>query len=697
MSNHKPKILVIDDEQRMCQSLDSLLTRDGYQVVTADAGKKGIDCIREDRFDLVVSDIKMPDVDGIEILKAARAKDENLPVILMTGYASLETAIEAVEQGAYDYLMKPIEFSHLQLAIKRGLEKRELNLTRAMLLTQLQLRNQQLQKKVQELNALYQAGKSLSSTESLDGLLDRIIDLATGVTGAKIGSIMLLQQPENVLFIRAAIGLEEEVVKNTRLNLGQGIAGYVAEKGTPLMVSDIEQDERFRRINKQRYETKSLLSAPLKIKDKVLGVINLSNKKDKKPFTRDDLRLLTTFASQAAMAIDDAYHFEENTKKIKELSVLYRIAIYLSTLDQTTNLADFVFEQLKQIMPIDFGLWFDFDQKQQVLSLTFQKGCPEEITDTIRNLKIDFKDVEISNADGLNNRIRQGLCSFPGLKEHLETLHSTSMLVEDTLHGVFCFGNHHHTSIPKEHADLVSIVASQVSSIYERQRSILNASRLVTMGNMLSEISHDLKKPLTNIKGSLQLLRDKKKDEYLSGAEEEIKHLTDLVKELVDFSNPNKYELTQTDIRCVVERALNLVKNDLQASKIELRTDYQEGLPMIFSNQNEVLEVILNIILNAIESMPKGGKLGIDISKQYISQREAEFLKISIQDTGCGIPQENLSRIFSRYFTTKKEGTGLGLAIVDRVIKAHGGFAQVESEPEKGTVFSIHFPLSYVN
>ncbi|MCJ7508060.1 MAG: response regulator, partial [candidate division Zixibacteria bacterium] len=281
MSKDRPKILVIDDEPRMCQSLESLLGNDGYQVVVANSGNKGIDCIRENQLDLVISDIKLPDVDGIEILRVAKTKDENLPVILMTGYASLETAIEAVEQGAYDYLMKPIEFSHLQLAIKRGLEKRELNLAKAILLTQLQLRNEQLQKKVEELNALYQAGKSLSTTDSLDNLLDQIIHLATGVIGAKIGSIMLFQPPENHLVIKAAIGLEEEIIKTTRLGPGQGIAGYVAEKGIPLLVRDIEEDIRFKRINKQKYETKSLLSVPLQVKDRVLGVINLSNKQDK--------------------------------------------------------------------------------------------------------------------------------------------------------------------------------------------------------------------------------------------------------------------------------------------------------------------------------------------------------------------------------------------------------------------------------
>ena len=132
----------------------------------------------------------------------------------------------------------------------------------------------------------------------------------------------------------------------------------------------------------------------------------------------------------------------------------------------------------------------------------------------------------------------------------------------------------------------------------------------------------------------------------------------------------------------------------MEISNIELETYYGKDIPTILVNQNEVLEVILNVILNATESMPKGGKLRIEISREYIAPKQAEFLRVCINDTGCGISEENLSKILTRYFTTKKEGTGLGLAIADRIIKAHGGFIQVESELGKGTVFLIHLPLS---
>jgi len=243
---------------------------------------------------------------------------------------------------------------------------------------------------------------------------------------------------------------------------------------------------------------------------------------------------------------------------------------------------------------------------------------------------------------------------------------------------------------------LISIIASQAASIYERQKSILNATRLLTMGNMVSEITHDLKKPLTNIKGVLQLLKEKwsdtdAKEKFFDMVEQEIFRLNELTKEIVNFSNPNKYELEKKDIRHILDRALNLVKPDLDTRKIGLKIDYQE-VPHVFINENEIMEVLLNIILNAIESMPEGGEFGVSLRPHQESKNGAHLLQIGITDTGCGIAPENLSRIFDRYFTTKKEGTGLGLTVVERIIKAHGGRVSVESKLGKGTSFFVNLP-----
>ncbi|HVP36359.1 MAG TPA: response regulator [Terriglobales bacterium] len=692
------KILVVDDELRMCESLKTLLSNSGYEVEAVQDGEEAIQLINENNFDLILADIKMPKVSGVDILRTAKSKDTDNLVILMTGYGSLDTAIQAIEEGAYDYFLKPIEFDELERAIKRGLEKRKADTERKRLLEELKDANQELEKRVDELNALYLAGRALSSTDTLEDLLANILSLATKVIGAKIGSILLLDTDSKTLSIKSAIGLDKQIIAETRLELGKGVSGYVAEKGQPLLVENIEKDPRFKRISKEKYETKSLVCTPLEAKGKILGVINLNNKVSGEVFNSEDLKLITTFASQAAIAIDDAYNFEQSRKKIAQLSVLHQIASRFSTLDDFEELSGFIFEELKKIMPLDFSFWFDWDEKTQKARLSLAQGIEKSSKEKALGLEILIPDLDIFDRDRLCGKLKSRLsevavipresffCSFP-------------ILAEGAFHGIICAGNFKQVPLTKEEEEIIHIVGSQAASIYERQRAILSATRLLTMGNMMSEITHDLKKPLTNLKGVIQLLkegkREGKKEELLDILNREIQRASELVRELVDFSNPSKYQTEKKSILLPLEKSLKLLRTDIEKNKIKLIKSFPDNLPQIYINENEILEVFINVLLNAIESMAAGGELKVELGRHYDPQKQDSFLEICITDQGVGIAKENLNRIFERYFTTKEGGSGLGLSIVERIVKAHNGFFKVESRLNKGTKFVIYLPCSW--
>jgi len=696
MKNNLGKILVIDDEERMCQSLVAILKDLGYQAKAVSQANLALKEIEKDNYDLIVSDIKMPDLDGFDILKLTKRQNKDTLIIFMTAYASLESAVQALNLGAYDYLTKPLDFEKFRLTVQRALEKRELDQGKNLLLVALKQKNLELKQKVSELNALYQTGKSLSSTADLKRLLNQIISLATKVIGAKTGSVMLINPEIRELYISAAIGLEKEVIQNTRLKMGSSIAGFVAEKGTPLMIENVEKDIRFQRINKQKYETKSLLSVPLKIKNKVLGVINLNNKIDGTPFSKSDLQLLITFASQAAIAIESAYIFEQMKRKNQELNLLYEIATGVSNLEDFREIASFIFAKLKKLLPLDFCLWLDWDSESEKVSLGFQESNDKKFR--LKELQLNLNKKEISDLRKLRNKLYQNL--KPLFKEDFTAQHlvAVPILTEGSLQGIFCLGNQQSQVLSESDATLISIVASQAASVYEREKAILNATRLVTMGNMISEISHDLKKPLTNIKGSLQILRQKitlkrETQNLLDSTEEEIFRLTELVKELVNFSNPSKYQPERKGLLPILEKAISLVESDSISGKIVIKKELASDLPPVFVNEKEILESFLNLIFNAIESMPKGGELKVKAKHTYLGEEEKEFIQVTIADQGMGIPPENLARIFERYFTTKEGGTGLGLAVVDRIIKAHNGFIRVESQPQSGTTFMVFLPI----
>ncbi len=714
MNKNSEVIVIIDDEKRMCDSLSALLKGDGYTVEAFQKSPEAIDAIRNKKIDLVITDLKMPEMNGLEILKAVKEIDFDLPVILMTGYASLDTAIEAVASGAYDYLLKPVEFNHLELAVNRALEKRRSDLARLQLLEELRLSNMILQRRMGELNALYEAGKSIGSTANLKDLLRQIIILASTVTEAQVGSIMLTDERKEFLTIEAAIGLSAEITAKTRLPIGESIAGTVAQNGQPLIIEDVERDEKFKRINKEKYGAASLLCCPLRIKNKIIGVINLANKEGGENFTKNDLRLLTTFASQAAIAVDDANQFEKNRRRLVEFEILHEISRELPNIQTIHDFRQVLIDKLKRIFPIDYSIWFNWNAGNKTL---FPQGVSGNVDIPVTksggiDLKkvgsgditigpIDTESIEFSDTHKLTDLLVNSLKGKNNFPQPKLAYMAIPIYRQDEFAHVFYLGADSNIAYSEDDISLAKLVISQAALLFEKELSLLNATRLLTMGNMISEISHDLRKPLTSIKGALQVLGMKHSDilkdsELLKSTEEEIHRLNDLVRELVDFSNPNKYQTEKLDLRDVVDRASELIQPDLKKLNIKFESDFTDINWDCIVNRNQILETLLNIFLNAIDAMPEGGTLRVEGLVEKPDHKKIDYLAIRIIDSGIGIKKKNLSRIFDRYFTSKDTGTGLGLAVVERVISAHNGTLKVDSKEGNGTVFTLYFPYGSI-
>ncbi len=710
MTSVSEKILVVDDEARMCQSLYELLSANGYNVITTQSGNTAIEKIKSEPFDLVLSDIKIPDVSGLDILKAVKDVDPDIIVILMTGYASLESALEAIRNGAFEYLLKPVEFSQLEISVRRGLEKRQARLARKRLLKDLELANYNLNNRLQEINALYEAGKSLGSTLKIKELLNKILSLAAGVTEAEIGSLMLMNPSGEYLAIEASIGLDRNLTDTVKLPIGSSIAGYVAKSGAPLIIEDVEKDERFKRINKERYSSSSLLCVPLKVTNRILGVINMANKRGGEIFTEHDLKLLTTFAAQAAAAIDDARQFENNLQKLKEFSILFEISQRLSSVGSVSAMRQVIFEYLRKLMPINFALWFEWQSLSRSLKPVGATGTKIPLTDTgsinldkikseeitLENARLD--EIDLENIQTLSSYMATLLVKSPAYPHPGPNFTALPVLQEGELRHIYCLGSQSERQYTIQEISLARLVISQASGFYEREKALLNATRLLTMGNMISEISHDLRKPLTNLKGWIQILREKwpqlaSDANFFNIAEEEIHRLNELVKELVDFSRPHKYETEIRDIRKIIERASELLTPEFKKKSITYEHNFDDCNWEIAVNKNQILEVFLNLFLNAVDAMDEGGRLKVQGEIGRPSFKKTDFLAITVSDNGHGIKKENIPRIFERYYTTKESGTGLGLAVVERIIAAHGGTLKVESECGKGSDFTIYLPL----
>lgn len=702
------KIILVDDEKRMCDSLSALLIGDGYDVDAFQDSPAAAEAIRNHKTDLVITDIKMPKLDGIGLLGIVKEVDEEIPVILMTGYAALDSAVEAVARGAYDYLMKPIEFAKLQLAVRRALERRSSILDRRNLMERLKIATMLQERRINELNALYEAGKSIGSTANLKELLRQIVVLASSVTEAKVGSIMLLEENAEIMTIEAAIGLEDKVVASTRLPVGTSIAGHVARTAEPLMIEDVESDPQFRRINRERYGAASLLCAPLIIKGRVIGVINMANKEDG-VFNENDLKLLTTFAAQAAVAVDDANQFEKNRRRLVEFELLHEVAGELPQIQSLQEFRSILTDKLKRVFPADYGLWFDWESPSKTLVLGGASGTEKiPLTDSggidlarinrdaVSLAQIDLEAMDLNNIAEISALVAEALKKNEHLPQPKTAFMAVPIIKYGELAHLFCVGADSDRPYSAEDISLAKLVISQAALLFEREKSLLNATRLLTMGNMISEISHDLRRPLTSIKGGLQIIKQRwpevQEEDLMKMVDDEIHRMNELVRELVDFSNPNKYATEKVDLRDVVKRALELVGPDLKKRRVGFSSHFAKADWEQIVNRNQIMEALLNLFMNAIDAMPDGGALSVKGLIEKPEHKKVKYLAIKIIDTGIGIRKENLSKVFDRYYTSKETGTGLGLAVVERIISAHNGTLSVTSTEGEGSTFTLYFP-----
>ena len=223
---------------------------------------------------------------------------------------------------------------------------------------------------------------------------------------------------------------------------------------------------------------------------------------------------------------------------------------------------------------------------------------------------------------------------------------------------------------------------------------MIQSEKLASLGQMASGMAHEIHNPLTIISGESQLYlerfkgTDDKVDKLLRSIIEECQRAADITRRILRFAKPAPPEVTPVDLKAVVEESLTLAGYQVRLDRVERDIQVSETLPKVCSNQNQLQEVILNLILNACQAMgEKGGKL------LFAAQPNGSFITLTVSDTGPGISASNLRKIFNPFFTTKPTGTGLGLFVSQRIIKSHGGTIELASEEGKGTCFTIRLPV----
>jgi signal transduction histidine kinase len=247
-----------------------------------------------------------------------------------------------------------------------------------------------------------------------------------------------------------------------------------------------------------------------------------------------------------------------------------------------------------------------------------------------------------------------------------------------------------------EFSKLAIAINQMLSDLMLRQEQVIQSGKMAAVGTLTSGIAHELNNPLNNIGITTEALvenyRDYSDEERLRMLDQiatQVERASGTVKNLLDFTRKEQDVFTSVSVSQITRSTLKLVGNEMKLNGIDLGLGIEEDIPEVRGNPRSLQQVLLNLFLNAIQAMPKGGKLTV-----CAVRGEDGFVRLDVGDTGPGIPPENLEKVFDPFFTTKEpgEGTGLGLSVAYRIIEKHHGKITVTSEPGKGATFSIFLP-----
>jgi len=512
-----------------------------------------------------------------------------------------------------------------------------------------------------DFESLLQANRIISSKLEVNEVLLTVLKLATEVVRAEASSILLLDEKTNELYFDVALGTASDSVKQIRLKMGEGIAGWVAKENKPLIVNDVSADPRFTgRVDKSTsFQTRSILALPLSAKGKLIGVIEAINKEKNQDFTAQDQEVFEAFASQSAIAIENARLFSAVKLEKEKLNTVF------ARMNDGVLLLD------------DNGITVLMNEAAgRFLGLSIGEGAGKQF----------------------GGELFPGFQSFPTAAD-LKNMAEETALFELSRRGIkdFLLTAYVHRLSSDEKANPGGYLIVLHDSTEEKREEKLKR-------NFLSLISHKLKTPLTVILGyapalkvNIQAFSDFQK-KAVQAVSEQGENLAGLVDKLLRYSIIESDDVIKKNdsvrIDYLVRKAAGFFSDLAKEKNVAFELDpAMESIPPLPLDENLALEVLKNIIENGIKFNDKDKK-EIKISTKLDNGK----VHIAISDNGVGIPPEEESKIFQKFyqiensFTGQVPGAGLGLAFCKKVVEAMGGAISVQSKISKGSTIQVTFP-----
>jgi two-component system NtrC family sensor kinase len=252
-------------------------------------------------------------------------------------------------------------------------------------------------------------------------------------------------------------------------------------------------------------------------------------------------------------------------------------------------------------------------------------------------------------------------------------------------------------AVAVDNANLYRELADFADELERSQAQLVQAEKMAAIGRLAASVAHEINNPLQAIHNSLHLslhegLGNDKRTQYLNMAQSEVQRLIEIVQRMLDFYRPSRGGVVPTGINTIAENVLALAHKRLQHGDVRVHTRLSPDLPLVPMVSDQIAQVFLNIVINAVDAMPSGGDLRLETTLS----EDGDWVLAYFYDTGAGMSSEQIANLFEPFYTTKSDGTGLGLAISYGIVERHGGEIEVSSQPGEGATFVVKLPVNRV-
>jgi signal transduction histidine kinase len=583
-------------------------------------------------------------------------------------------------------------------------------IAKARLLEETELRARQLA-------SLNDIARSLVSTLELEPLLDQILSSAVEILDCEAGSLFLVDEETGELVFKVTAGPVAQDLAGQRLPPGTGLVGKAVDLGEALIANKVHEEAGwFGQTDADTgFTTRGLLVVPLQIKDRIIGVIEVINKRNQTPFAPDDQELLTVFTGQAAVAIENARLYtltdQALAARVDELSVMQRVDRELNTSLEVGHAMRIALDWSVRQSGSDAGLvgLVAGDQLQIIAHHGYAPPPTEQLT--LESLPV-LQEATLSGTSRLCNPTENGAQAplLPAANSQLavpirrEAQVIGLLLLESAAAAHFQQDMIDFLTRLSDHAAIAISNAQLYSEVQEAN---------LAKSDFVSFVSHELKTPMTSIKGYADLLANEAvgpitdaQANFLATIRSNVNRMATLVSDLTDISRIEagrlRLEFGVVSMAEVVEEVVRSTLQQVEEKEQSLRVEVPYRLPSVWGDRTRLIQIVTNLVSNAHKYTPRGGEIIIRARRtanHWDRQGAPQVVHLSVEDNGIGIKEQDHAQIFQKFFRSEDQkareapGTGLGLNITKNLVEMQRGRIWFDSVYREGTTFHFTIPV----